>query len=69
MSMPLRPAVVLRPTSMGHTPGNLLEIMGGSDKIDDAVGIMSATGAIHCIHEIFISQHLLCSHCVEYLGY
>eukprot|EP00957_Ditylum_brightwellii_P036677 2777986-Ditylum_brightwellii.AAC.1 len=67
--MPLRPDVVLRPTSIGRTPGNLLEILGGSDKTDDAVGIMATTGAIFFIHEIFISRHLLYSHCFEYLGH
>eukprot|EP00957_Ditylum_brightwellii_P144805 11029432-Ditylum_brightwellii.AAC.1 len=54
-SMPLMPDVLLRPTSIGCTPGNCLEILGGSDKTDEDVGIMAATGAICFIHEIFIS--------------
>eukprot|EP00957_Ditylum_brightwellii_P068952 5233469-Ditylum_brightwellii.AAC.1 len=62
-SMPLHPDVVLRPTPIGRTPGNCLEILGGSDKADEVVGIMAATGPIHFIHEIFISWHLLCNHC------
>eukprot|EP00957_Ditylum_brightwellii_P123282 9399876-Ditylum_brightwellii.AAC.1 len=60
ISMHLRPDVVLRSTSMGCTPGNLLEVRIGSDKTimrdDEAVGTIAATGAIHFIHEIGIQR-------------